>query len=30
MSSCNLGDHIADDHTDTDITTCKVEEPLQK
>ena len=30
MGSCHLGDNIADDHTDTDITTCNVEESLQK
>ena len=27
MGSCNSGDHIAEDHTHTHITTCNVEEP---
>ena len=30
MGSCYLGDHIAGDHIDTDITICNIEEPQQK
>ena len=30
MGSCYLGDHIAGDHINTDITTCNNEEPQQK
>ena len=30
MGSCHSGDHIAEDHIHTDITTCNIEEPQQK
>ena len=30
MGSCYSGDHIAEDHIQTDITTCNIEEPQQK
>lgn len=30
MDSCHSGDHIAEDHTHTDITACNIEELEQK
>ena len=30
MGNCYSGDHISEDHTHTDITTCNIEEPKQK